>query len=100
MEKRKYRTLQAYMEGTGTSARALLAKLRAETGHSISDGMFSYILRGSKRCSKYNALLLHVVTGIDMGDLTKWPKVQEQSKVSGKRLEPTLPNDKETSDVA
>lgn len=84
MATRKFHTLQEWMEATGTSARALLARVKAETGHSISDAMFSYMLRGSRRISRHNAFVLSAVTGIDMDDLTKWPKSSEPAKPSGK----------------
>lgn len=85
METRKFESLQAYMEGTGTSARALLARLKAETGHVLSDAMFSYILRGSRRCSRYHAVALHHVTGVPMDALTKWPKSSGTDNASGRR---------------
>ena len=85
MNKPRYNSLQEYMERTGTSARRLLELVRAETGHIISPAMFSYILRGSRRCSRYNAFALHVVTGVPIDAMTEWPKVQESEQVSGKR---------------
>lgn len=85
MGTRKYKTLQQYMEGTGTSARALLAAVKEETGHTISDAMFSYILRGSRRCSQWNAWALHCVTKVPMEELTRWPKCAPVDKPSGKR---------------
>lgn len=85
MESRKFSSLQEYMELTGTTARALLAKLRTETGHVLSDAMFSYILRGSRRCSRYHAVALHHVTGVPMDVLTKWPRSSESDNSSGGR---------------
>lgn len=63
MASRKYISLQHYMESTGTTARALLDRLFVETGRRISPAMFSYILRGGRKCSRWNAWGLHAVTG-------------------------------------
>lgn len=99
MESGKYPTLQAYMEGTETTARALLARLRRETGHVLSEAMLSYILRGSRRCSRYHATALHVVTGVPFDALTTWPRLpslDKSDKPLGKRRRSTheIPNEK------
>lgn len=92
--------MQAYMEGTGTSARALLARLRDETGHSMSDAMFSYILRGSRRMSRYHAVAFHAITGIDMADLTQWPKLPNDGKQLGDDRNVIQPKPKDSENVA
>lgn len=61
------------MEGTRTNATQLLDRVRRETGHSISAPLFSMILRGSRRCSRFNAFALHMVTGVPMDSMTEWP---------------------------
>lgn len=71
--KPKYLTLQAWMEGTRTNATQLLHRVREETGHSISAPLFSMILRGSRRCSRFNAFALSMVTGVPMDSMTEWP---------------------------
>ncbi len=78
----KYDSLQAWMEGTKTNAEQLLARLRKETGETISPQHFSMILRGSRRCSKYKAYLLNLVTGVPVEAMTYWPaEVQKMEKV-------------------
>lgn len=79
------RSLQEWMERTGTTARALRDLVQKQTGHSISDTMMSFILRGSRRCSQINAFALSMVTKVPMDVLTEWPRVSEADKVSGKR---------------
>lgn len=73
------------MDRTGHSARRLIELVKAETGHTISPTMMSFILRGSRRCSLRNALDLHAVTGVPLKVLTQWPKVSGCAKVSVKR---------------
>lgn len=77
MPKRRYKTLQAYMEGEGVNQTRLLALLKEETGVHLSQGWLSRVLRGSLRCSRMNAFALHVVTGVPMEELTRWPRYAE-----------------------
>lgn len=79
----KARSLQEWMERTGTSGTRLLAMVREQTGHSISPTMLSFILRKSKRCSVVNAVALAAVTGIDSKTLRRWTPSTESGKVSG-----------------
>jgi hypothetical protein len=74
MPKTRYKTLQEYMEKTGTNQVRLLHLVKEQTGRSISAGMLSLILRGSRRCSRWNAFALHIVTGVPMDELTRWPR--------------------------
>ncbi len=79
------RTLQEWMERTGTNSVALLALVKERTGHSISPTMLSFILRGSRRCSHVNAQALSVVTGVPFKSLIAWPRVSGLDKFSGRR---------------
>lgn len=79
------RSLQGWMERTGTNALELIALVKRETGVSISPTMMSFILRGSRRCSQVNAVALSAVTGVPIKTLKQWPKVSETAQVSGKR---------------
>ena len=79
------RSLQEWMQRTGTSALRLCELVRAETGRSISTTMMSFILTGSRRCSWVNAGALSAVTGVPIKTLVEWPKVANQTKSSGKR---------------
>lgn len=88
MPTRKFTSLQDYMERTGSTARDLLAQIFKATGVRISESMFSYMLRGSRRISNWNALAISAVTGIPIEVLTKWPKVADSDKGSGKRQNP------------
>lgn len=74
MPKTRYTTLQEYMEKTGTNGAQLRARVLAEAGRDISPSQFSMILRGSRRCSRWNAFALHMVTGVPMDELTRWPR--------------------------
>ena len=78
------RTLHEWMELKGVSARALCEMVRKETGHVITEPMMSYILRGSRRCSRFNAFALHMVTNVPMDELMRWPRVADSDKASGK----------------
>jgi len=60
------------MERTGTNGLTLLALVKAQTGHVISQSLLSMILSRSRRCSRVNAYALHMVTGVDMDVLTRW----------------------------
>jgi hypothetical protein len=75
MPETRYTTLYEYMDRTGTSQRRLLQLVEEQTSRRISEQLFSMILRGSRRCSKFNAFALHVVTGVPMDELTRWPRV-------------------------
>lgn len=81
----KARSLQEWMERTGTSGRRLLELVKAQTGQSISPSMLSFILRGSRRCSIVNALAFNAVTGVDTKVLRKWPRSTETDKELGGR---------------
>lgn len=76
MSNRQYNTLVEYLELTGTTSQQLLelanAKLRGS--QKMSRSLFSYILRGSRRCSGEKAWALHQVTGVPMEELTRWPR--------------------------
>lgn len=78
----KARSLQEWMERTGTNGTRLLELVKAKTGQSISPSMLSFILRGSRRCSIVNALALNAVTGLDTKALRKWPRHADSDNVS------------------
>jgi len=78
------RSLQEWMERNNVTSRRLLELVKAETGHVISESMLSFILRGSRRCSRFNAFAIHMVTKVPMDALTEWPRVSEVDKASGK----------------
>jgi hypothetical protein len=77
------RSLQEWMERTGTTTLSLVARVKSQTGRDISPTMMSFILRRSRRCSQANAIALHAVTGVPIKVLTKWPKVSDSDNVSG-----------------
>lgn len=79
------RTLQEWMERHQVSAKALVKLVKAETGRDISESMMSFILRGSRRCSRENAWAIHSVTKVPVKALTKWPRIAESDKASGER---------------
>jgi hypothetical protein len=79
MPKPRYKTLQEYMERTGTNGTMLLKKVEDETGRKLSAAWLSLILRGSRRCSRWTAFALHMVTGVPMEELTRWPRSTEPS---------------------
>lgn len=68
------------MERTGTTGERLRAMVREQTGRDISGTMFSFVLRGSRRCSYWNAEALSRVTGVPIKTLMEWPKVSEMDK--------------------
>jgi hypothetical protein len=78
------RSLHEWMERHQVNARALVQLVYTETGHSISETMMSFILRGSRRCSRVNAFALHMVTKVPMKELTRWPRSSDVDNVSGK----------------
>ena len=73
-KKRVYASLAEYLDRTGTNQRRLIERIREQTGRVISPAMLCSVLRGSRRCSRFNALVIHVVTGVPMETLTKWPR--------------------------
>ncbi len=77
MQRRPYRTLQEYMEKTGTTQQGLINKVREKADIVISPAMLSMILRGSRRCSISNAYGLSLVTGVSFKKLIKWPRTTE-----------------------
>lgn len=79
------RTLHEWMQRHEVTAERLLRMVRTKTGRIISPALFSYILRGSRRCSRINALALWDVTGVPMEELTRWPRFPEEDKPSGRR---------------
>lgn len=79
MRKQRYGTLHEFMERTGTNQTRLLELVKEHTGQRISPAMLSMILRGSRRCSRWNAFALHMVTGVPMAELTRWPRYTEPS---------------------
>ena len=74
-KKRVYASLAEYLDRTGTNQRRLIERILEQTGRVISPAMLCSVLRGSRRCSRFNALVIHVVTGVPMETLTKWPRV-------------------------
>lgn len=74
MRKPRYRTLQEYMERTGTNGQKLIRLVYEATGRRISPPLLSMILRGSRRCSFVNACAFHVVTGVPIEELIRWPR--------------------------
>ena len=65
------------MERTNTNQTRLLQLVKEQTGRDISKGMLSLMLRGSRRISRWNAFALHMVTGVPMEELTRWPRYTE-----------------------
>jgi hypothetical protein len=76
------RTLQEWMETRGVTSQRLLQMVRDQTGRDISPTMFSFILRGSRRCSLWNATALNAVTGVPIKTLTEWPRISQMDKSS------------------
>lgn len=76
------RTLQEWMERHGYNSLQLIARVRQETGVSISPTMMSFILRGGRRCSLVNARALHAVTKVPTRTLRRWPPVAASEKYS------------------
>ena len=72
--KRVYASLNEYLDRTGTSQVRLLERVKEQTGHVISPPLLCMILRGSRRCSRFNALVLHIVTGVPTEAMTTWPR--------------------------
>lgn len=80
MPKPRYKTLHEFMDKTGTNQTRLLRMLLEQTGRTMSPALLSMILRGSRRCSRWNAFALHMVTGVPMEELTRWPRYVESRK--------------------
>ena len=74
MPKARYKTLHDYLDRTGTNQTQLIRLVREQTGCTISPALLSMILRGSRRCSRWNAFAIHIVTGVPMDELTRWPR--------------------------
>jgi len=83
MPNTQYTTLVDYMERTGTTAERLLeeANKRLRGGQKMSRTLFSYILRGSRRCSGEKAWAICQITGVPMEELTRWPKTPRSTKL-------------------
>jgi hypothetical protein len=71
-----YKTLNEWMQGTGTNARHLI-ELMAEAGEPVSKGHMSDILSGSRRCSLRKAVVLNAITGVPVEAIIEWPKVRK-----------------------
>lgn len=70
------------MEKTGTNQARLIKLVAEETGRRMSPALISMILKGSRRCSRWNAYALHVVTGVPIEELTRWPRYAVEDKLS------------------
>ena len=77
MPKARYKTLHEYLDRTGTNQTQLIRMVREQTGCTISPPLLSMILRGSRRCSRWNAFAIQMVTGVPMDELTRWPRSTE-----------------------
>lgn len=77
------RSLQEWMERTGTNSTRLIAMVKSQTGIDISPTAMSFILRGSRRCSVVNAVALMEVTGVSHRILRRWPKDAPETKPLG-----------------
>lgn len=62
-------SLQEWMEREGVSGAELARRAK------MQPSLVSMILRGGRRCSLKNAVILHAVTGVPVEKLTQWPKV-------------------------
>lgn len=78
------RSLHEWMERTGTNGTRLLAMLH-DRGMTMSPGMLSLLLKGSRRCSYVKALVLSDITGVPWRELTRWPRSSDPEKDSGRR---------------
>jgi plasmid maintenance system antidote protein VapI len=70
--KRRYRSLQDWMERTGTNQTKLAKLAGLKTPH------LSKILSRSRRCSLDKALRLSRVTGVPVETLVEWGKLPEK----------------------
>lgn len=68
------------MEKTGTNGTRLLQMLYDATGRRMSPAWLSMILKGSRRCSRWNAFALNVVTGVPIEELRRWPRYAIEEK--------------------
>lgn len=73
-KKRVYTSLAEYLDRTGTSQVGLIERIFKHTGVVISPSLMCYIVRGSRRCSHYNAMVIHLVTGVPVEVLREWPR--------------------------
>lgn len=101
-QKRPYESLNDWMERTGTNNTRLLAMVKDKTGHTISPALLSMILKRSRRCSRFNAFALHMVTGLDMDILTQWKDERTARFVENRRraAKETRKNIRENENVA
>lgn len=70
MRNKPYRSLQDWMERTGTTQAELARRVR------MPESQLSQLLKGSRRCSLMRALALSKVTGVPVEKLVEWPKVR------------------------
>lgn len=70
MRTKAYKSLQDWMERTGTTQSAL-----ARRAH-MPESQLSQLLKGSRRCSLMRALTLSKITGVSVENLVAWPKVR------------------------
>lgn len=63
------------MVRTGTNQLQLKAMIEAR-GFYVSQGHLSNVLSGSRPCSRWLALHLHELTGVDLKTLIQWPHVR------------------------
>ena len=66
------RTLNDWMQRTGTNGRQLLALL-AQAGRPLTAGTLSSILSRSRRCGLRTAQKLHEITGVPVESIVEWP---------------------------
>jgi hypothetical protein len=78
------RSLHEWMDRTGTSSRRLIQIVKATTGRDISETNMSFIVRGSRRCSKANAEAISAVTGVPVKVLRRWRKQPELDNSCGR----------------
>ena len=69
MKTKQYKSLQDWMERTGTTQVELARRVR------MPESQLSQLLKGSRRCSLMRALALSKVTGVPVEKLVEWPKV-------------------------
>jgi transcriptional regulator with XRE-family HTH domain len=69
MNGKSYKSLQDWMERTGTNQTELARRAGMTKAH------LSMVLKGSRRCSLTKALTLSAITGVPVEKLTEWPKV-------------------------
>lgn len=69
MKTQAYKSLQDWMERTGTPQAELARRAK------MPKSQLSQLLSGSRRCSIGAALRLTAVTGVPVEKLVEWPKV-------------------------